>query len=275
MLELGARTLIMGVVNVTPDSFSDGGARLDPDVAVREALRMAADGADIIDIGGESTRPGAPPVPAAEEWGRVEPVLAALRGRLPVPISIDTYKAEVAERAVALGASIVNDISGLAYDPALASVVAARRAALVLMHNRGRSARMYERAEYIDVAGEVRRELEAAIDVAVAAGVDRAGIIVDPGLGFAKRAEQSMAVVAALPRLAALDRPILVGASRKSFLTSALGDVPPADRGWGTAAAVTASVFWGAHIVRVHDLPSMRDVVRVADALRQAAADRR
>jgi dihydropteroate synthase len=240
---------------------------MDPEVAIAEALRLEADGADLVDVGGESTRPGAAPVSADEEWRRLQPVLAGLRGRLSVPISIDTYKAEIADRALAMGATIVNDISALTYDPDLGPVVARRRAAVVLMHNRGRSSRMYEQAAYGDVAADVLRELAARDRAARDAGIAPERIIVDPGIGFAKRAEHSMAALAGLPRLAALGRPLLVGSSRKSFLQAALGEVPPAERAWGTAAAVTASVLWGAHVVRVHDLPAMRDVVRVADAL--------
>ena len=274
VLELGRRTLIMAVVNVTPDSFADGGVRWDPDVAIADAIQMAADGADIIDIGGESTRPGAPAVSADDEWQRVEPVLAGLRGRIPIPVSIDTYKASVADRALTLGATIVNDISALTYDPDLASVVAARGAAVVLMHNRGRSARMYEHATYADVAAEIVRELGERDRAARDVGIRAERIIVDPGLGFAKRAEHSMAALARLDRLAALNRPLLVGPSRKSFLQAAVGEVPPAGRIWGTAAAVAAAALWGAHIIRVHDVTAMRDVVRVADALRTAAVGR-
>jgi dihydropteroate synthase len=271
VIDLGGRTLIMAVVNVTPDSFSDGGARMNPDVAIADALRMAAAGADLVDIGGESTRPGAPPVPADEEWRRIEPVLTGLRGRLSVPISVDTYKAEVAERALGLGAAIVNDVSALTYDPGLAAVVAAHRAAVILMHTRGRSARMYEQADYGNVPDDVRRELGDRDRAARDAGIAAERIILDPGIGFAKRADQSMAMIAGLSVLTALGRPILVGPSRKSFLDAALGPVRPIDRVWGTAAAVTASVLGGAHIVRVHDVAAMRDVVRVADALRAAA----
>jgi dihydropteroate synthase len=197
-------------------------------------------------------------------------VLEALHARLSIPLSVDTSKAEVAERALALGAVMVNDVTALSSDPELGSVVAARRAALVLMHHRGRSAQMYDRAQYQDVAREVRTELQERIDAAVAAGIPRECLLIDPGIGFAKRAAQSLEVLAALPALGALDRPLLVGPSRKSFLQAALGDVPPGERVWGTAAAVTAAVLWGAHVVRVHDLPQMRDVVRVADSLRMA-----
>jgi dihydropteroate synthase len=270
-LILGERTLIMGIVNVTPDSFADGGRLSTPEAAAEAALRMERDGADLLDIGGESTRPGAAPVDTAEELRRVLPVLERLRGRLAVPLSIDTYKAEVADAAIAAGAEIVNDVSGLRYDPGLAQVVAGRGAALVLMHNRGRSREMYREASYADVAGEVAAEQEASIETAVAAGVARDRIVLDPGLGFAKRAAHSYEALACVERLAQLDCPLLVGPSRKSFLTGALGNVPPDDRDWGTAAAVTAAVLFGAHIVRVHAVRPMLDVVRVADRIRAAA----
>ena len=270
-LQLGGRTLVMAIVNVTPDSFADGGIRFDPDRAIADAMQMVADGADILDVGGESTRPGADPLPIAEELARVEPVLEGLRGQVDVPISIDTYKAAVAERALDLGAAIVNDISALIYDPPLAAVIARRGAAVVLMHNRGRSSEMYAEARYADVAGEIARELADRVAVAEAAGIPRERIIVDPGLGFAKRAEHTLEALARLPELASsLGLPILSGPSRKSFMKAALGDVPPADRVWGTAAAVTASVLLGAHIVRVHDVKEMVQVVRVADAIAAA-----
>ncbi|MEZ5317724.1 MAG: dihydropteroate synthase [Vicinamibacterales bacterium] len=275
VLALGERTLVMGILNVTPDSFSDGGATLDPDAAVAHALAMAEAGADLIDVGGESTRPGAAPLPADEEWRRVGPVLEALRGRVEVPLSIDTYKAEIAERALARGAAIVNDVSALAYDPGLAGVVARAGAPVILMHTRGRSADMYAAARYGDVAAEVAAELRVRADAARAAGIRADRIVLDPGLGFAKRAEHSLAALAGLPVLAALGYPMLSGPSRKSFLVAGLGDVPPPYRLWGTAAAVTASVLLGAHIVRVHDVAPMVQVVRVADGLlRQGPAAR-
>jgi dihydropteroate synthase len=269
-LDLGVRTLVMGIVNVTPDSFADDGTRFDPDVAIADALRMVADGADLIDIGGESTRPGAAPLSADEELRRVSPVLEGLRGRVAVPESIDTYKAAVADRACDLGATIVNDVSALVYDPALAGVAAQRGAAVILMHNRGRSSDMYASAVYADVMAEVTRELGARVQSAMGAGIRRDRIVVDPGLGFAKRAEHSLAVLAGLSRLSALDLPVLCGPSRKSFLRAALGDVPPPERVWGTAAAVTAAVLAGAHIVRVHDVAAMVQVARTADAIRGA-----
>jgi len=257
----------MGIVNVTPDSFADGGERFDPDGAIADAAQMVADGADIIDVGGESTRPGAAPLPADEELRRVAPVVEGIRARVDVPISIDTYKAVVAERALDLGASIVNDVSALVYDPAIAGVIARRGAAVVLMHNRGRSRDMYAEAVYTDVAADVARELADRAHAAQAAGIAHDRIILDPGLGFAKRAEHSLAALAGLGQLAALGFPMLSGPSRKSFLTSGLGDIPPRDRVWGTAAAVTASILFGAHIVRVHDVKAMVQVVRVADQI--------
>jgi len=270
-LELGPRTLVMGILNVTPDSFADHSRHLDADVAIAAALDMVSAGADIIDIGGESTRPGATPLSADEELHRVLPVLEGLRGRVAVPLSIDTYKAEVAEWALDLGATIVNDISALAYDPALGLVAARRRAAVILMHNRGRSSDMYARATYGRVVDDIVSELGARLHAAAGAGIPPERVIVDPGIGFAKRAPQSLEVIADLARLAALGRPILCGPSRKSFLTAALGDAPPEARDWGTAAATTAAVLAGAHIVRVHDVAAARDVVRVADAIRLSA----
>jgi dihydropteroate synthase len=269
-LELGRRTLVMGVVNVTPDSFSDGGDFVDPDAAIAHARRLVDEGADILDIGGESTRPGAEALPAEEEWRRVGPVLEGLRGRIDVPISIDTYKADVARRALDLGAGIVNDVSALTYDAILAAVVAQRGAAIVLMHNRGRPSTMYAQAVYDrPVSAEIIRELTVRVQAAERAGIDLDRIIVDPGLGFAKRAEHSYAALAGMARLSALGRPILSGPSRKSFLAQN-ADTPPANRVLATAAAVTASVLGGAHIVRVHDVAAMVPVVRVADAIRAA-----
>ena len=270
-LQLGARTLVMGILNVTPDSFADGGVHFDVERAVDAGLRMVAEGADILDVGGESTRPGAEPLPADEELRRVLPVVQRLASRVAVPISIDTYKASVARAAAAAGATIINDISGLQYEPELASVAADTGAALILMHTRGRSSGMYELAVYEDAAADVARELAQAIERATGAGVPRESIVIDPGFGFAKRAEHSYAVLARLETLAALDRPILAGPSRKSFLKAALGDREPAEREWGTAAAVTASIIFGAHIIRVHGVGHMVDVARVADAVRQAA----
>jgi dihydropteroate synthase len=258
----------MGVINVTPDSFSDGGQRLDPARAIEDGVKMVADGADILDIGGESTRPGADPLPVDEELRRVLPVIEGLRARVDVPISIDTYKAAVADRAMDVGAGIINDVSAFTYEPELATVAAHRRAAVVLMHNRGRSRAMYAAADYRDVAADITVELNARVTGARDAGVPSERIILDPGLGFAKQADHSLSALAGLGTLAALGFPILCGPSRKSFLKAALGDVAPGDRQWGTAAAVAASVMLGAHIVRVHDVAEMLQVVRVTDAIR-------
>jgi dihydropteroate synthase len=268
MLALGPRPLVMGILNVTPDSFADGGLRFDAERAVADGLGMIADGADILDVGGESTRPGAAPLPEREELRRVLPVVERLAAAGAL-VSIDTYKASVAREAVARGAAIVNDVSGLQFDPALGAVVAGTGVAVVLMHTRGRSREMYQQAVYADVVGEIAAELREAMARAMDAGVPREAIVLDPGLGFAKRAEHSYEALARLDAFAALDRPILSGPSRKSFLTAAIGDCPPAAREWGTAAAVAASVLLGAHIVRVHGVREMVDVVRVADRIRE------
>jgi dihydropteroate synthase len=274
----------MGILNITPDSFADAGLHLDPGAAEDAAAEMEARGADLIDVGGESTRPGAGIISHEEEIARIQPVLKRLARAIRVPVSVDTSKAAVAEMALDEGATLVNDVSGLRYDSALAEVAARRRAGLVLMHSRGRSRDMYRDAVYASVAREVRDELQASLDRALAAGVSREAIVLDPGLGFAKRAEHSYAALAALPELAALGRPLLVGPSRKSFLTAAIGDPdlisqrgsragkpvrPPHERDVATAAAVTAAVLLGAHIVRIHAVADMVDVVRVADAIRR------
>jgi dihydropteroate synthase len=267
-LSLGERTLVMGILNVTPDSFADGGQHFDAARAIEAGVRMVEAGADILDIGGESTRPGATPVGADEEKRRVLPVVEGLARRLNTPISIDTYKAEVADAAFDAGAAIVNDVSGLVYDPPLGHLAARRRMPVVLMHTRGRSADMYKEAVYADAAHDVVDELGQRVAYAVSCGIPREQIVIDPGLGFAKRAEHSFAILAGLPRLASLDLPILVGASRKSFLKSAIGDAPPDARDWATAGAVAAAVLLGAHIVRVHKVREMVDVVRVVDEVR-------
>ena len=264
----------MGILNVTPDSFAEWTPLTDVGRAAETALRMEADGADLIDIGGESTRPGAQPVSAEEETARVVPVVRALAGRLRVPMSVDTSKAVVARAALAEGAAVINDISGLRYDAALAGVVAEGDAALVLMHMRGRPEGMYAEARYENMMADVVEELGDSIRLAIAAGVPRDRLIVDPGIGFAKRASDSYGVLARLPELAAaLDRPVLAGPSRKSFMRDALGGRPALERDWGTAAAVTAAVLGGAHIVRVHAVAEMAQVVHVADGIRNAWTD--
>ena len=269
-LTLGERCLVMGILNVTPDSFAERERRADPAAAVDAALAMEADGADIIDVGGESTRPGADTVSEADELARVVPVIAALARRLRAPISIDTTKAAVARAAVDAGASIVNDVSGFRRDPALARVVADTGAAVILMHMRGTPATMGSHADYQDVVEDAARELRESMTLGRAAGVGDDRVVLDPGIGFAKRPAHSYGVLARLPELAsALGRPLLVGPSRKSFMSGALDGRPAVERDWGTAAAVTAAVLAGAHIVRVHAVAEMAQVVRVAEEIRR------
>jgi dihydropteroate synthase len=269
-LLLGERTLVMGVINVTPDSFSDGGESFDMAHAIDRGLRMAEEGADVVDIGGESTRPGAEPVDESEEQNRVVPVIEGLARRVTVPLSVDTYKASVAEAALAAGASMVNDISGLRYDPALGATVAGCGAAIVLMHTRGRSRDMYQEASYHDLVAEVLDELRESIAFATHAGIPASQVLVDPGLGFAKQAAHNYEALARLEEFHELDRPLVVGPSRKSFLAKPFAtDVPASRRDWPTSAAVTAAVLAGAHIVRVHAVPEMLQVVRIADEIRR------
>jgi dihydropteroate synthase len=269
-LALGERVLVMGVINVTPDSFSDGGHLLDPASAIEAGVRMAEEGADLIDVGGESTRPGAEPLDKTEERRRVLPVIEALAGRVGVPVSVDTYKAATAAAALSAGAALVNDVSGLRYEPALADVVARQGAAIVLTHTRGRSRQMYEQASYHDVIAEVLDELRESVAFATAAGIAAERIILDPGLGFAKDAAHSYEALARLDECAELGRPLLVGPSRKSFLARPLGgSLPAADRDWATAASVASAVLSGVHIVRVHAVREMVQVVRVADEIRR------
>ena len=260
----------MGVLNATPDSFADGGLYLDPGAAEAAAVEMEARGADLIDVGGESTRPGSDAVSAEEEIARVRPVLKRLSRSLGIPVSIDTSKPAVAEVAIAEGAAIVNDVTGLRYDASLAAIAARSGAGLILMHARGRSRDMYKDATYASVRVEVGEELRASLERALSAGARRDSVVLDPGLGFAKRPEHSYAALAALPSFAALGCPLLVGPSRKSFLSAAIGERAPDERDMATAASVAAAVLLGAHIVRVHNVPAMVDVVRVADRIRAA-----
>lgn len=270
-LVLGERTLIMGVLNVTPDSFSDGGKFFSVKKAVEGALAMQRAGADILDIGAESTRPGSNGISAAEELARLLPVLEALRGRLKIPISVDTRKSSVAEIALGAGAEILNDISGLRNDPRLAEVAARGRAPLILMHMRGNPRTMQKLPLAKDVVRDVLAGLRHSVAVALRAGVAKSQIILDPGIGFGKSFEQNYELLARLPALAKLGYPLLVGTSRKGFLGATLAKkgkpAPPAERVWGTAATVAASILNGAHIVRVHDVAEMVQVARVTDAL--------
>src|SRR5215467_310661 len=270
-LQLGKRTLLMGVLNVTPDSFSDGGKFFDAKRAVGQALAMQRYGADIIDIGAESTRPGSQGIRAAEELARLLPVLEALRGRLKVPISVDTQKSAVAEVALGAGAQIINDVSGLRTDPRLAQVAARYRAPLVLMHMRGNPLTMQKGPFARDVLRDVAGGLRRSIAIARRAGVANSQIVLDPGIGFGKSFAQNYELLAKLPELAKLGFPVLVGASRKGFLGAAFrkrGNLAPASqRTWLTAAAVAASILGGAHIVRVHDVAEMAQVARVSDSV--------
>jgi len=269
---LGEHPLVVGILNVTPDSFAETEDHQSVAAAVDAGLRMADAGADVLDVGGESTRPGAAAVSAEVELARVLPVVRELARRLTIPIAIDTCKAEVARQALDAGAAIVNDVSGLRRDQALAGVVARAGASLVLMHSRGRSETMYDEARYADLMGEVILELRASVAAAVAAGVAMERLVIDPGIGFAKRPDHSYGVLAQLPRLAdAFDRPLLVGPSRKSFMREALDGRPAVERDWGTAAAVAAAVLGGAHLIRVHAVGEMVQVVRVAEAIRRHA----
>ena len=276
-MQIGARLFdgpgpfLMGVVNVTPDSFSDGGRHADPAAAVEHALRLAAEGADLVDVGGESTRPGAPPVSAAEEIARVVPVIERLRARgLGVPISVDTAKGAVGRAALAAGADLVNDVTGLS-DPDLARACADAGVPVVLMHTRGTPADMASRAVYGDVVADVARELAAALARAEAAGVARDRTLLDPGIGFAKTAEQSVEVLARIGELRVLGRPLLVGPSRKSFIGKLTG-APVDDRLPGTLAAVVACVLAGVEVLRVHDVAAARQAAIVAAALRDHAS---
>ena len=266
-LVLGERTLLMGVVNVTPDSFSGDGLHLDAEAAVARALEMERDGADILDIGGESTRPGAEWLAADEELGRVIPLLNTLRGRLKIPISIDTNKSEVAEAAAEAGAEIINDVTALQRDPRIAEVALRRKLPLILMHMRGEPRTMQRQPFARDAMRDVTQSLKKAAALAARKGVPKSQLVLDPGIGFGKSFAQNYELIARLPELARLGFPILVGPSRKGFIGRTLGGVPGNERTYGTAAAVTACILQGAHIVRVHDVREMAQVARVADML--------
>ncbi|HKV26630.1 MAG TPA: dihydropteroate synthase [Candidatus Acidoferrum sp.] len=268
-LVLGPRTLVMGVLNVTPDSFSDGGQFEDLEAAVARALDIEAAGADLLDIGGESTRPGSESVPASLELDRVLPVLEALRGRLKIPISMDTRRSTVAELALRAGAELINDVSGLNCDPRIAEIAAKYHAPLILMHMRGEPSTMQKGPFARGVLRDVVRSLRESIAKARKAGVAKSRIILDPGIGFGKSHAQNYELLQKLPQLSKLGCPLLVGTSRKGFLGATLArdgqPAPPEDRIWGTAATVAASILNGAHIVRVHDVIEMVQIARVAD----------
>jgi dihydropteroate synthase len=270
-LVLGERTLVMAVLNVTPDSFSDGGKFFRVEDAVSAALAMERAGADILDIGAESTRPGSTGISGEEELERLLPVLQGLRGRLKIPISIDTQKARVAEMAISAGAEMLNDISGLKHDPKIAEVAARFGVPLVLMHMRGTPRTMQKKPWAKDVVKDVSRGLRESVTIAQRAGVRRSQIILDPGIGFGKSFAQNYELLAKLPALARLGYPLMVGTSRKGFLGATLArngkPLPAEKRIWGTAATVSASILRGAHIVRVHDVEEMVQVAKVTDCL--------
>lgn len=270
-LTLGPRTLVMGVLNVTPDSFSDGGNFFSQENAVQHALQMERDGADLIDIGAESTRPGSLGVTAEEEWSRLAPVLAALRTRLKIPISVDTRKSEIAAKAIESGAEIINDISGLNHDPRIAEISARAKIPLILMHMRGEPQTMQQKPFARDALKDVTNGLRASVSIARKAGVRDSQIILDPGIGFGKSYTQNYELLANLPQLAKLGFPLLVGTSRKGFIAKTLAqDHRPAPSDLkisGTAATVTASIVHGAHIVRVHDVAQMVIVARISDCI--------
>ncbi|MXZ74697.1 MAG: dihydropteroate synthase [Gemmatimonadetes bacterium] len=259
----------MGVLNVTPDSFYDGGRYWDPLTAVRHGQRLAEEGADVIDVGGESTRPGAEPVELEEELRRVIPVIEKLKDRIEQPVSIDTRKAEVARRAIGAGARMVNDVSGLTADPDMTGTVAAEGVPVVIMHTAGTPRDMQRNPGYRDTVGEIVEWLDARMAHAVAHGIRRSRIIVDPGIGFGKRLSDNLLLIRSLASFRQLNRPILIGPSRKSFIGRVL-DAEKDDRMEGTAAAVALSVANGASIVRVHDVREMSRVVRMTDAIRKA-----
>ncbi len=268
-MRLSARTHIMGVLNVTPDSFSDGGKFLRFDEAVAQGMRMAEEGADIIDVGGESTRPGSDPIPLEEELSRVIPVISSLVKRTDVPISIDTYKAEVAKRALDAGAEMINDISALRFDPQMKKIVSQYQVPVVLMHMKGTPKSMQRNPSYQDVVGEITQYLKESIMVAQDSGIEKEKIIVDPGIGFGKRLKDNLNILKNLKEFSILGCPILIGCSRKSFIGRIL-DLQTEERLEGSLAALVVAVMNGASIVRVHDVKESRRAAAMVDAIRHA-----
>jgi len=268
-LPLGSKVLIMGILNVTPDSFSDGGRFLDPVFAVDQAQKMIAEGTDIIDIGGESTRPGASYVSEEEEIARIRPIVEALGKCTDVPLSIDTQKASVAQVALDCGASIVNDVSALADDCRMAQVVQESGAGVVLMHRQGSSATMQEAPQYKDVVGEVKSFLSKRVVLARSMGISPDRIIIDPGIGFGKTCYHNLKILANIGEFLQLEQPLMIGLSRKAFIGELTGK-PVTEREMGNAAAIATAVWQGAQILRVHDVAAMKDAIRVAQALRNS-----
>lgn len=267
-IQLGDRTLIAGILNVTPDSFSDGGKYLDPDRAFARALELEEEGADIVDIGAESTRPGSARISEADELRRLVPVLKRLKNKLMVPVSVDTYKSGVAAKALELGAEIVNDPTGLTFDPQISRVVTQNDAGLILNHMRGTPETWAKLPPLPDVMGTILHDLDASVHRARGAGIDRSRIVIDPGLGFGKRKDQNFEILAHLSQLARLDIPVLIGPSRKSFLAQSTEQLTA----FATASAVAACILGGAHIIRVHEVREMRAAADIADAILQSVA---
>lgn len=266
-LQLGQRTLLMGIVNITPDSFSDGGKYYAPSRAIDHALQLAQDGADIIDLGAESTRPGADPIGAEEELRRILPVLEGLRPKLKIPISVDTYKASVAERVLIAGADIINDITGLNYDPAICNIISKANAGVILMHSRGTPGQLHGLPSVANILENVRDGLTSSIEQARQAGISDQSIVLDPGIGFGKSGDDNLLLHAHLSYFAELGFPLLVGTSQKSFLGTILNQSIPSERGWGSAASVTLAIQQGVHLVRVHDVHHLRQCCLVADVI--------
>lgn len=264
-LVLGERTLVMGVLNVTPDSFSDGGKFLDAERAVPRALEIEREGADILDIGGESTRPGSEAISADEQLARILPVLKKIRGRLKIPILIDTQSAAVACAAIEAGAQLINDISALRHDPQMAALAKSAGVPVILMHMRGEPRTMQHGPFARDVMRDIADGFRHALHRAERAGLERSKILLDPGIGFGKNYKQNFEVLARLPELSKFGCPIVIGTSRKRFIGAALGNLPSEERRWGTAATVTASILGGAHIIRVHDVKEMAQVAKLTD----------
>jgi dihydropteroate synthase len=267
VLDLGSHTHVMGILNVTPDSFSDGGQYAEKNAALEHAREMVAQGADIIDIGGESTRPGSEPLTEDEETKRIIPVIERLSAEFEVPISVDTYKSSVAKKALEAGASIVNDISGLRFSNDMAKVIAAQGAAVVLMHIKGTPRDMQVNPLYRDVIGEIMEYLEESSGIALKAGIDRSRIMIDPGIGFGKTLEHNLTILERLDEFRSLGFPIVLGTSRKRFIGTVLDIAEPKDRVEGSAATVALGIERGAGIVRVHDVAYMTKVARMTDAI--------
>ncbi|MBU3923263.1 dihydropteroate synthase [Patescibacteria group bacterium] len=272
-LDFSKKTYLMGILNVTPDSFSDGGRYFDRTLAIKRAYEMVEEGADIIDIGGESTRPGSEPVPLQEEIARTIPVIEEISKKIKVPVSIDTYKAEVAKRALDAGASIVNDISGLRFDPEMPKVVSRYKVPVVIMHIKGTPKNMQANPIYEALIPEIMDYLRESIKLAVESGIAEDKIIIDPGIGFGKTFDHNLEIIKNLHEFKYLEKPILIGLSRKAFIGKILDDAPAPERLEGTAAAVAISILNGANIIRVHDVEEMKKVALVADAVKSGRVE--